>query len=299
MATASCIAATASLARHYGCKVDPTPPYAPRKKGKVESAVKYVKRNALAGRHGEDITAVNTALHRWCLEVAGTRTHGTTGEQPLAMFQQEEQATLRPLPDRPYEQTLWQRAKVHQDTHICFEGKLYSVPWRWVGQHVWVQATPATVAIFGDDVRIATHARGFRGKRSTIESHLPEHRRDMRHRSCEYWRDRAARIGPETAGLVDEIFESDDVLSQLRKVQCIVTHLEGFPSSRAEAASRRARFFGTYSYQGVKSILAKALDFEPLPEVLLPVREPDSRPRFARSAAELLASQMEVSHESH
>lgn len=119
------------LARHYGCKVDPTPPYAPRKKGKVESAVKYVKRNALAGRHGEDITAVNTTLHRWCLEVAGTRTHGTTGEQPLAVFRQEEQAALRPLPDRPYEQTLWQRAKVHQDTHICFEGKLYSVPWRW------------------------------------------------------------------------------------------------------------------------------------------------------------------------
>jgi hypothetical protein len=155
------------------------------------------------------------------------------------------------------------------------------------------------VAIFGDDVRIATHARGFRGKRSTIESHLPEHRRDMRHRSCEYWRDRAARIGPETAGLVDEIFASDDVLSQLRKVQCIVTHLEGFPGSRAEAASRRARFFGTYSYQGVKSILAKALDFEPLPEVLLPAPDPDMCPRFARSAAELLASQREVPYESH
>jgi transposase len=287
------------LARHYGCKVDPTPPYAPRKKGKVESSVKYVKRNALAGRHGEDITAVNRALQRWCLEVAGTRTHGTTGEQPLALFRQEEQAALRPLPGRPYEPTLWQRAKVHQDTHICFEGKLYSVPWRWVGQHVWVQATATTVAIFGDDVRIATHARVFRGKRSTIESHLPEHRRDMRHRSCEYWRDRAARIGAETAGLVDEIFASDDVLSQLRKVQCIVTHLEGFPTSRAEAASRRARFFGTYSYQGVKAILAKALDFEPLPEVLLPAREPGERPRFARSVAELLASQMEVSHESH
>jgi hypothetical protein len=230
------------LARHYGCKVDPTPPYAPRKKGKVESAVKYVKRNALAGRHGEDITAVNTALHRWCLEVAGTRTHGTTGEQPLALFRQEEQAALRPLPDRPYEQTLWQQAKVHQDTHICFEGKLYSVPWRWVGQHVWVQATPATVAIFGDDVRIATHARNFRGKRSTVESHLPEHRRDMRHRSCEYWRDRAVRIGPETAGLVDDILASDDVLSQLRKVQCIVTISRASPPS---APRRRAGVRGS------------------------------------------------------
>jgi transposase len=35
------------LARHFGFKVDPTPIYAPTKKGKVESSVKYVKRNFL------------------------------------------------------------------------------------------------------------------------------------------------------------------------------------------------------------------------------------------------------------
>lgn len=35
------------LAQHYGFKVDPAPPAAPQKKGKVESAVKYVKNNAL------------------------------------------------------------------------------------------------------------------------------------------------------------------------------------------------------------------------------------------------------------
>lgn len=35
------------LARHYGFKVDPTPPAAPHKKGKVESSLKYVKNNAL------------------------------------------------------------------------------------------------------------------------------------------------------------------------------------------------------------------------------------------------------------
>ncbi len=43
------------LARHYGFKIDPTPPASPEKKGKVESAVKYVKRNSparRAGRHG-------------------------------------------------------------------------------------------------------------------------------------------------------------------------------------------------------------------------------------------------------
>ena len=287
------------LARHYGFKIDPTPPYAPRKKGKVESAVKYTKRNALAGREGESIKEVNQTLHRWRREIAGERIHGTTGRRPLEVFVNEEQPVLGKLPTVPYEVTVWKRAKVHLDTHICFEGRLYSVPWRWVGKHVWVQARSTTVAIFGDDTRIATHSRGGLGKRSTIESHLPEHRRDLRHRSTDYWLQRAACIGAQTQGLVQKIFESDDVLSQLRKVQSIVTHLEGFPVERAEAASRRARFYGTYSYQGLKSILAKALDFEPLPEVLIADTEPGRPNRFARDVRELLAAHVEANDELH
>ena len=49
------------LARYYRFKIDPTPPYAAKKKGKVEAGVKYVKNNALAGREGESITEANAA----------------------------------------------------------------------------------------------------------------------------------------------------------------------------------------------------------------------------------------------
>ena len=287
------------LARYYGFMVDPTPPYAPRKKGKVESAVKYIKHNALAGRAGEDITVVNKTLKRWLLEIAGQRVHGTTGRTPLSMFHEQEASELRPLPRARYERCIWKQARVHRDTHVSFEGSLYSVPWRWVGQQVWIQATPSTVAIFGEDTRIATHRRTSKGTRSTVDAHLPEHRRDLRHRSRSYWEERAASIGPETAELVKQVFDSDDVLSQLRKVQGIVTHLETFPPSRAEAASRRAVFYGTLSYQGVKSILTKALDFEPLPAVPVQVQQDQSPPRFARSTQELLARAWERYHEPH
>ena len=287
------------LARYYGFKIDPTPPHAPRKKGKVESAVKYVKNNALAGREGEELPAVNQALKRWIEEVAGQRTHGSTGRIPFTVFCEQEVSELRPLPRSRYERCIWKQSKVHQDTHVSFDGGLYSVPWRWVGKEVWIQATASTVAIFADDIRIVTHARTDKGKRSTIESHLPEHRRDLRHRSRSYWEERAAAIGPETAELARQVFDSDDVLSQLRAVQAIVTHLEKFPPTRAEAASRRAVFYGVFSYQGVKSILTKALDLEPLPTAPLPFQDGESSPRFARSAEELLASVVEGAHEPH
>ncbi len=285
------------LARHYGFKVDPTPPYSPRKKGKVESSVKYVKNNALAGRDGESITDVNKALLWWLDQVAGVREHGTTTRQPLVVFRTEEQPALQDLPKTPYERVIWKEAKVHQDSHVSYERRLYSVPWIWIGKKVWIRATASTIAIFGEDVRIATHSPKERGSRSTIESHLPEHRRDYRHRSEAYWHERAAHIGPETEELVKEVFSSDDVLSQLRKVQAIVTHLEGYPRERAEAASRRASYFGTFSYQGVKSILARALDLEPLPMMILPPKEPGSAPRFARNLDELIAQKLEVNSE--
>ena len=286
------------LARHFRFKVDPTPPYAPKKKGKVESGVKYVKRSALAGREGKDIAEVNRALQRWVEEVAGQRHHGTTGCKPLEAFVLEEQSELQSLPAARYEPVVWRKAKVHQDTHLHFDGRLYSVPWRWTGHDVWVQATASSVVVFADDTRIATHSRCTKGKRSTQEAHLPEHRSDRRHRSQAYWQQRADHVGPQTGALIREIFESDDVLYQLRKAQAVLTHLEGFPVKRAEAASRRALFYGNLTYRGVKTILANALDFEPLPAVV--VDPPQSeRPRFARNLSELIAQKLEVTNEPH
>ena len=109
----------------------------------------------------------------------------------------------------------------------------------------------STVSLHWDDVRVATHERRGSGP-STQDSHLPDHRGDLRHRGRGFWEERAARIGPDTASYVKALFDSDDVLSMLRAVQAVVRHLERFPKERAEAACRRASFFGTYGYAGIK-----------------------------------------------
>lgn len=293
------------LARYYGFKIDPTPPYSPQKKGKVESSVKYVKRNALMAREGEDLNDVNRALHRWLTEIAGQRIHGTTGKKPLVHFEDVEQVELLKLPIERFEPVVWRKAKVHKDAHIQFEGRLYSVPWRWVGQQVWVRATPSTVFVSQLDTEPETlegvpvrHPRRGPGKRSTNEAHLPQGRKDRRHRSQSYWQARAAAVGPQTHHFIEAIFDHDEVLHQLRKVQAIVTLLEGYPKERAEAASRRAYFYGNFSYREVKSILTKALDMEPLPTPMLPAR-PGHTPRYARNIEELLRTQLEVACESN
>jgi transposase len=289
------------LARHYGFKVDPAPPRAPKKKGKVESGVKYVKRSFFRGREGADVDEVRAALVVWLRDVAGQRQHGTTRRRPAEVFAVEERAALRPLPTLPFEPVEWKRATVHADSHVCFDKRLYSVPWRLVGKGVWIRATEATVAVYADDVRVATHERRGRSLRVTLDEHLPPERAPLRHRSRAYWEERADRLGAEVGDYVRAVFDSDDVLSMLRAVQAIVTHLETFPRQRAAAAARRAHFYGNYSYGGIKAILRQGLDLQPLPVMTVP--SPASVPpaqqplRFARSMNELIHQPVEETHE--
>jgi transposase len=283
------------LARHYGCKIDPTPPRAPEKKGKVESGVKYVKRNYVKPLDlaAMEIEEVRAGLCRWQEEIANARVHGTTGRVPREVFEAEEKEILIALPKERFEKVVWKEAKVHRDCHVVFEKRLYSAPWRLVGKRVWVRATTSSVFVYADEVRVATHARRGKSHRSTEESHLPEHRSDLRHRSRSYWEERADAIGAETGRYIREVFDSDEVLSQLRGVQAMVKMLEGYSRRRAEGACVRASFYGSYRYGSLKTILKEALDLQPLPTAVVPVHGRLAKPRFARTAAELL-NQLEV-----
>jgi len=276
------------LARYYDCKIDPAPPRAPEKKGRVESGVGYGKHSFFKGRHGDDAHETAKQLERWLETIANVRDHGTTRRRPIDVLETEERAHLLPLPAKPFELVLWHRALVHRDCHVAFDHRLYSVPWPLVGQHVWLRATPTTVTIYANDARVATHDRRGRSLRSTRDEHLPDERAPWRHRSRDYWQERAEHIAPEVGAYVRALFDADDVLSMLRAVQAVVTHLEKFPRERAVAACLRAQHFGALSYGAIKTILRQGLDLEPLsPTATTPAPQLAS-PRFARSMSELL-----------
>jgi transposase len=270
------------LARHYGFQIDPTPPRAPQKKGKVENSVRYVKRNFLATWETVDIHEDRRQLRRWVEQIAGERRHGTTGRQPRELFDQQERDTLLPLPNKRWEPVVWKKATLHRDSHVQIDGAFYSAPWRLLHQELWVRCTPHCVVIYNHEAQLCRHSRVGRGQRSTVDEHLPEHRRELRHRSREYWIARARMIGEEVEQLAETIFGSDDVLLQLRKVQAVVSHLENFPVERARAAARRALYYGCSDYRGVKNILQKGLDLEPLEQTS--TRAWSQGSRFARTA---------------
>jgi hypothetical protein len=255
--------------------------------------VKYVKRNFFAGRRGEDVADVAVALQKWVDEIANVRVHGTTHRRPIDVYASEREAML-PLPDRRFELVTWHQARVHQDSHVAYDRRLYSVPWRLIGQYVWLRVTATTIVVYADDVRVAMHDRRGHATRSTHDEHLPEDRAPWRHRSRAYWEGRADRIAAEVGVYIRAVFDSDDVLSMLRTVQAMVTHLEKFPTSRTIAACQRAQHFGSHQYRTIKNILRDGLDLVPL---ATPTSSALHAPRFARSVSELLHRTKDDDHE--
>jgi transposase len=276
------------LGRHYGFMIDPTPPYAPEKKGKVESAVKYVKSNFFAPRDLEELDQARTQLARWLDEIANQRVHGTTKQVPREVFEELEADTLSALPPTRWQPVIWKRAMVHPDSHVEFERRLYSVPFRLMGQEVWLRARGKTIDVFFEDKRITSHQRS-EARYNTKEAHLPEGRRDLRHRGRQWWQDKADKMSPVVGEYIEEVFGADDVFNQLRCVQSIVGYLEQFPIERAEGACRRARLFGNYTYQGIKRILVEGIDLEPVMPQAVYIHGKLENPRFARSISELVA----------
>jgi hypothetical protein len=74
-------------------------------KGRVESAVGYVKKNFLNGLPIPDFSALNPAVRVWLETVANVRTHGETQQRPVDAFSceyvanvLESRARLRPEP---------------------------------------------------------------------------------------------------------------------------------------------------------------------------------------------------------
>ncbi len=285
------------LLRFYGCRVDPAPPRAPQKKGKVESAVYYVTRFLNTRKPEDDINVVNANLAQWIEDHAGQRTHGTTREQPLRVFFDEERPALLPLPAERYEVITWRKVKVHQDAHVMFERRQYSVPWTHIGVEAWVRATPSEVAVLVDDVRVAVHARGGPGTRSTVPAHLPAHRIELAERSPDAWRERATVLGPEVLGWVDDQLGHDQVVSGLRRVQVVVAYLETLPKERADSVCRRARVYGLWRLSELKNIVTRRLDIADLPDgVDAPAPQLDGSPRFERAIGELYLRHAEVNH---
>ena len=256
------------FAEHYGFLIAPCRPRTAWHKGKVESGVKYVKNNFLAGQTFHDLTEANEKLLKWVETTAGLRVHGTTKDQPLLRFEAVEKSALGPLPLAPYDMGVWKQARLHPDCHLILDGAYYSAPYRLIGQKLWVRSNGHDVFIFHDYERIATHRWGKPGIRRTNRDHYPPDKVLFLMATPRYCRDRAAAIGEATAEVVGG-YLNERPLDRLRTAQAVLRLADRYGPKRLEAAARRALCYSDPTYTTLKNILKKGLEADPLPDVEL------------------------------
>lgn len=145
------------FARYWGFTPRLCAAYRPQTKGKVESGVKYIRRNFLCGRRAESLEDFANQLRVWVSEVANKRVHGTT-HRVVAEALEEERPFLQPAGARPaYPLASECMRKVSRDAYIAYRTNLYPAPWQSAGREVCVRVADDVLRILRDGMCVATH----------------------------------------------------------------------------------------------------------------------------------------------
>ena len=236
----------AAMAEHYNTTILPTRVRKPRDKGKVEGAVLIVERWILArlrNRRFFSLAELNVAI-RELLDDLNDRPMRHVGQSRRQLFEAVERDALSPLPAAPFEYAEWKTAKVHPDYHVD------------------VRLTHRVVEIFHDHKRVASHVRrSARSGHVTVNEHMPKAHRRYANTTPESLMRQAARIGANTAILVERLMRDRPHPEQgYRSAMGVISLARRFDKPRLEAACERALTIDAISYSSVNAILKSGLD---------------------------------------
>lgn len=181
------------------------------------------------------------------------------------MFSEVEAAQLRPLPSVRYDVAQWvYNRSVNLDFHVVYAKNRYSVPHRYAGRKVDLRVGESTIGIYHAGERIATHRLlppYVRNSYSTDPAHMPDEflRPEWDDARIKRW---AAEIGPDTAAVIERIFDRVKLKEQAYNPALSVLNLsKRYGRDRLEAACSHALpRLASPRYKHLKAILDSNLD---------------------------------------
>jgi len=254
----------ADLARHYDTAILPARPYKPKDKAKAEVAVQIAQRWILAALRNHTFTSLEelNAAIRVLLDKLNDKVTKHLGTSRRELFEELDKPALKSLPAEPYVYAEWKKHSIGLDYHIRIDEHFYSVPHKYARSELWVRTTTKTVEAFSKGKRVACHMRSDkkRGK-TTLKEHMPHAHRKYAEWTPDKLLEKASKVGPNTAILIDVIMRDKPHTEQgLRAGIGIIKLAKLFDCDRLEAACARAIEIGARTYSSVKSILDNNLD---------------------------------------
>jgi len=245
-----------SFCEHYGVVILPTRPYMPRHKGKIESGVKYVKRNALKKRRFQSLEEENEFLLRWETTIADTRIHGTIKQQVGRLFEEAERAALLPLPVERFPYFHEREHIVHRDGHVQVDSSYYSVPPEYLRRKVWVRWDNRLVRIFNQQLEeIRLHVKQpTKGRFSTHPSDIAPEKISGMERGTEWLLGRARTIGEHADRWAQEVIRSRGI-EGIRAVIGLLSLVNRHPCPLIDKSCEIAISYGAYRLKNVRQLI--------------------------------------------
>lgn len=247
------------FAAHYGVAILPARVMTPRDKATVENAVLVVERWIMAPLRDRvffSVAEVNAAI-RPLLDALNAAPFQKREDSRELVFRSHEQATLKPLPDRPYQYGRWGKAKVHLDYHVEHDRRYYSVPHALVGKTLDLRVSDVAIEIYYRGERVAAHLRGTRkGQFTTEAAHRPQAHRHAIELNHERLLRQAEAIGEATAAVIREQAHRRVHRDQTLRTSIGILRLaRDHGTAELERACARAMELKSFSYRSIVNLL--------------------------------------------
>lgn len=205
-------------AQARGFVIDPARVRKPKDKARVERVVRYARDDFFRGEGFVDVTDARESAARWCRDIAGKRTHGTTRRQPLVHFEDEELPVLLPAPSEPYDVPRWLDVTVGRDHCVTVAHSLYSVPQDHRGQELRVRVDRATVKLFRGAVFLKAHPRVAQGEARIDPADLPAGTAELATRDGAALQRKAAAMGDAVGEYARRLLDDPRPWTRMRHV---------------------------------------------------------------------------------
>ncbi len=227
---------------------------AANQKGSVESLVKWVKGNFLAGRQFADDADLAQQTTDW-LMAANQRPNAATREPPDGHRAVEAPKGGR-VPPEAADFALRFSGQVNAESLVSFAGNVYSVPLGHVGAPVTLRIHAQRVRIWRDTLLLADHPRAKEGAQQRVID--PEHFRELfpAKRRAQVMLYRAALLAtdPVVAAYVGEIARRRRA-TQGAEILRLHALLQEFGAERLRAAMEEATAAGAFGEEYVGALL--------------------------------------------
>jgi transposase len=253
------------MAQHYETAVIPARVRTPRDKATVEGSVGIISNWILAAVRNQQFLSLHelNLVIRQKLHNFNHKPFQKKDGSRATLFA-DERLFLQTLPEKPYEFATWKIATVLFNYHISIESQNYSVPFEYIKRKVDVRQTKNVVEIFCEGDRICSHQRlhGRANQYSTQEAHMPPNHQKYTQWNGERFKSWAAKIGENTAAMVEVFLTTNKVEQQGYKACMALLKLaDKFTPERLETACAKALSYTPRpSYKSVSAILNAGQD---------------------------------------